>query len=83
NIPVVEPNRQREAAELMAGLRALPADSSTGGRLLDCIVSFHDMIRCDPRAVPRALRALSDGVLVEQANGDSPLVCGWMTLIAA
>ncbi|MET8948604.1 AAA family ATPase [Streptomyces sp. NPDC004542] len=83
NIPVVESGRHEDIEKLLTDLRRLPPEGRVGSRLLDCIIAYHDMMRSDPRAGSRALRGLSDGVLVRHANGESPMVCGWITLLAA
>ena len=64
-------------------LVALPGHDSVGGRMLDAAVAAQQMAMGDPGAVPRARRALADGRLVHEANGEGPLVCGWLTLLAA
>ncbi|MDH6137589.1 DNA-binding CsgD family transcriptional regulator [Kitasatospora sp. MAA4] len=54
-----------------------------GGRILDCVIAGHDAIVGDPRAVPRALRALEDSRLLGKAVGVTPAVLAWWVLICA
>ncbi|GAA1993121.1 AAA family ATPase [Catenulispora subtropica] len=64
-------------------LRELPAHDSIGGRLLDCAIACFDMAGGDPSATDRARLALADGSVVEEANGEGALLCGWLALLAA
>ncbi|MEV7403097.1 AAA family ATPase [Streptomyces sp. NPDC091267] len=82
NIAAVEPTCQDIVGKYEHSW-GIPPDSNTGGKLLDCIISFHDMVRCRRAGIERAIRGMSDGVLSRYAIGDSPQVCGWITLLAA
>jgi DNA-binding CsgD family transcriptional regulator/tetratricopeptide (TPR) repeat protein len=64
-------------------LRRLPAHDSVGGRMLDCMIASHRMAIGVPDEQHRAHEALADGQLVEEINGEGPLVCGWISLLAA
>jgi ATP/maltotriose-dependent transcriptional regulator MalT len=82
NMFIVEPRRQ----SIVHGLRhlwQLKPHHSVGGRLLDCVLAFHDMKACRPEAVERARRGLADGVLIDQAAGDAPIGSAWVVLLAA
>ncbi|MFF3404330.1 AAA family ATPase [Streptomyces sp. NPDC002659] len=77
------PGRDEILARLPA-LHRLPPHPSVGAKLLDCAIAGRDMALCDPRAVPRARRALADGTLIQQAAGDPvALVGGWVALLTA
>ncbi|MFF8512856.1 LuxR C-terminal-related transcriptional regulator [Streptomyces sp. NPDC015492] len=64
-------------------LRSLPAYDSTGGRMLDCMIAGQAMAVGDTSEQHRVREALADGRLVRDANGEGPLVCGWIALLAA
>ncbi|MFG2794378.1 AAA family ATPase [Streptomyces sp. NPDC048419] len=76
-------DRQTDFPELIARLRGLEPDPSVGGRMIDCVLSFHDALTGDPQAMPRALRGIEDGLLVERTNGDSTLAGPWVLLAAS
>jgi len=78
----IAPDRTDALARLPL-LRQRPAHDSIGGRLLECAISSVDMAAVDPAAVPRARRALGDGSLVREVNGDGAVLCGWITLLTA
>ncbi|MFD9624026.1 AAA family ATPase [Streptomyces virginiae] len=69
--------------ERLPRLQQLEPGSGLGGRSLDCVLAGHEMFNCDPRALPRALRATADGVLVQQANGEIPLFIACLALAAS
>ena len=79
---MVEPRRQTVTRRLVAKWRLAP-EPTTGGRLLDCMLAFHDMKACLPEAVELARCALADGVLLEHANGEAPVGSAWVVLLAA
>ena len=54
-----------------------------GAQLLDAAIALHETAAADPRGAGRAHDALTDGTLVALSNGEGPLVCGWITLVAA
>ena len=56
---------------------------SPGARQLEAVVALHEAAAADPVGAERAHRALADDTLVELANGDGPVVCGWFALVAA
>jgi DNA-binding CsgD family transcriptional regulator len=91
--------RRRLEAALLVGAVIIPGQSAitdrlpelaqaatldtVGGRMLAAALSIHELARADPGGRSRAHDAIADGVLVEQANGEGALVCGWITLLAA
>jgi DNA-binding CsgD family transcriptional regulator/tetratricopeptide (TPR) repeat protein len=80
--PVVVPGR-RDIVARAGELADLPAADGLGARMLSAALACHEMARCDPAGAARAGAALADGTLVRLANGEGPLVCGWITLLAA
>jgi len=80
--PVVVPGR-RDIVARAGELAALPPADGLGARMLSATLACHEMARCDPAGAARSRAALADGTLVRQANGEGPLVCGWITLLAA
>jgi len=78
----VVPGR-RDLAQTVTRLRAVAPAGGVGGRMLDAALALHEAATGDPAGRTRAHRALADGLLVEQANGEGPLVCGWLVLAAA
>ncbi|WP_143204905.1 LuxR C-terminal-related transcriptional regulator [Streptomyces sp. CB02009] len=64
-------------------LRSLPAYDSMGGRMLDCMIASQAMAVGDTSELHRVREALVDGRLVREANGEGPLVCGWIALLAS
>ena len=79
---LVAPGRRDLAAGLNR-VRTIPHGTGIGARLLDAVIALHETAAADPRGAGRAHEALTDGTLVAQANGEGPLVCGWITLVAA
>jgi DNA-binding CsgD family transcriptional regulator len=82
NVTVLEPGR----LDLAAGIEPVPAEEgppSVGGRALDCVLALRAAFEARPVAAALARRGLSDGSLVRHRCGDSPLVCGWIALLAA
>lgn len=74
---------QPDMARQLAQAEELPPHDSVGGRLLDCAVScMQAAYGSDPAALPLARHAVEDGSLVEQANGNGAMLCGWVTLLA-
>lgn len=82
NVLIVEPGKQELVGQLHS-LWNLEPEPSIGARLLDCVIAFHDMKQCRPEAVDRARRAIADGLLVAQANGEAPLTSAWVVLATA
>ncbi|MGW3140323.1 ATP-binding protein [Streptomyces sp. NPDC001139] len=79
---IVDVGREKDIAQLH-GWWDLPPDDSIGGRMLDCVIAFHDMKACVRSAVERARRGLADGVLIEEANGETSTADGWVVLLTA
>jgi len=75
--------RHPELPARVDALRRLDPHPSVGGRMLDAVIACYDGTANDPAAVARAERALGDGLLVDQAPGDTAVVCGWWALVAA
>ncbi|MFI8294155.1 helix-turn-helix transcriptional regulator [Streptomyces sp. NPDC085614] len=82
SVPFVDPGR-KELLERVADLRKIPPSESWGGKTLDGLISLHDTFSGNREAVTRARRALKEGVLVENASGQTPVVCAWQALLAA
>ena len=80
--PIIVPGRQDIAGRVEELRRRPPADG-VGARMLEAVIGCHEMSAGDPRGVDRARAALADGTLVRVANGEGPVVCGWLTLLAA
>jgi DNA-binding CsgD family transcriptional regulator len=80
--PVVVPGR-RDIVARVGELADLPPADGLGARMLSATLACHEMARCDPAGAARSRAALADGTLVRLANGEGPLVCGWITLLAA
>ncbi|WP_182875556.1 helix-turn-helix transcriptional regulator [Microbispora sp. H10670] len=82
NVTVLEPGRLHLLDEVgqAAGDDEPP---SAGGRALDCVLALRAAFETRPQAAQAARRGLSDGLLVRLGTGDSPLVCGWLALLAA
>ncbi|MBO4269507.1 ATP-binding protein [Microbispora triticiradicis] len=82
NVTVLEPGQLHLLDEVgqAAGDDEPP---SAGGRALDCVLALRAAFEARPQAAPAARRGLSDGLLVRLGTGDSPLVCGWLALLAA
>lgn len=72
-----------EILDSVDDLHRLAPQDSAGARLLDCAIACRDMVLCDPSAITRARNALADGVLVQQETGESSVLSGWYTLLAA
>ena len=79
---LVAPGRRDLAAGLNR-VRTFPPGPGLGARLLDAVIALHETAAADPRGADRAHDVLADGMLVDQSNGEGPLVCGWITLVAA
>jgi DNA-binding CsgD family transcriptional regulator len=78
----VVPGRRDLALSRLERVRALPPADGIGARMLDAVIGLHDMAAANPAGVARARDAVADGLLVARANGEGPLVCAWLTLIA-
>ena len=63
---MADPGLCRIGDELVSGLREATPDPGLGGRMLDCLVAWHDAVATEQTAEPvsRALRGLDQGVLV-------------------
>lgn len=65
-------------------LRRLEPHPSVGGRTLDAIVAWYDaLVLAAPAAIPRAKRAIADGLLVERGHSGAGLNAAWHTLLMA
>ncbi|MCQ6555005.1 AAA family ATPase [Streptomyces sp. C10-9-1] len=85
-IPLFEPAAPDLRQDLLREVgrqRLLRPGSTLGGKFLDCVIAVHDAVVGDPRAVPRALRAVQDGELLHRAIGATPLALAWWVLICA
>ena len=78
---VVTPGRD-DLTDRLPALRDRLGDSS-GARQREAVVALHEAAAADPVGAERAHRALADDTLVELANGEGPVVCGWFALVAA
>ncbi|MGW1055744.1 helix-turn-helix transcriptional regulator [Streptomyces sp. NPDC002521] len=86
SVPLFEPaapELRRDILRDVGRQRLLGPGPTLGGKFLDCVIAGHDVVVGDPRAVPRALRALEDGELLRQAGGATPLALAWWVLICA
>ncbi|WP_037599789.1 helix-turn-helix transcriptional regulator [Streptacidiphilus rugosus] len=87
SIPFYEPGRsetRRDILRRVSELRSRDTYPTAGGRVLDCVIAGHDTVLGDPRAVPRALRALHNPAdLLQLTAGDVGLSLGWLALISA
>lgn len=72
-----------EILQRLDELRGLPADDSVGARMLESAIASREMVICDPAAIPRARRALSDAAFVRLAIGDPCGNGGFNALISA
>jgi DNA-binding CsgD family transcriptional regulator len=79
---VVAPGRS-DLTDGLDELRAQTPVDSPGGRQLDAVLSLHEAAVADPAAIERARRAFADDLLLEVANGEGPVVSGWLALSAA
>lgn len=78
------PRTQTGLTALVTQLREMRPQPQLGSRLLDGSIALYDAtVLADPGAVARAGRAISDGTLVNSANGESGLVHAWLTLLKA
>ncbi|MFI8829253.1 helix-turn-helix transcriptional regulator [Streptomyces sp. NPDC053431] len=64
-------------------LQQLKPHDGVGGRSLDSVLALHEMLTCDPRAIQRSRRGIADGVLVQQANGEIPLLTACLVLVGS
>ena len=78
-VPLKEPGHD-DLARRVDELRDLEPHASVGGRSLDCVIALHDAVAGDPRAAPRALRGLRDGLLVRRAHSGTALDTAWSVL---
>ncbi|WP_395368456.1 AAA family ATPase [Streptomyces tubercidicus] len=86
SVPLFEPaapDIRQDILREVGEQRLLEPGPSLGGKLLDCVIAGHDAVVGDPRAVPRALRAMQDGELLQQAIGTTSLALAWWVLICA
>ncbi|MFJ3812545.1 AAA family ATPase [Streptomyces sp. NPDC090073] len=86
SVPLFEPaapGLRQDILREVGRQRLLGPGPTLGGKSLDCVIAGHDAIVGDPRAVPRALRALQDGELLRRAAGTTPLALAWWVLICA
>ncbi|TDB82682.1 LuxR C-terminal-related transcriptional regulator [Micromonospora sp. KC721] len=82
NVTVLEPNQLHLMDEIAPPVAGGPLPT-VGGRALDCVLSLRAAFEARPEAAALAGGGLADGLLVRHGTGDSPLVCGWLTLLAA
>jgi DNA-binding CsgD family transcriptional regulator len=85
NACLADPALQERAHASVAAWRSNSLDTSVGGRMLDCLIAWYDSMITEPAAtcVERGLAALSDGVLIENANGSVALADAVWVLAAA
>ncbi|WP_219664472.1 helix-turn-helix transcriptional regulator [Streptomyces bambusae] len=86
SVPLFEPaapGLRQDILREVGRQRLLGPGPTLGGKFLDCVIAGHDAIVGDPRAVPRALRAMQDGELLQRAAGTTPLALAWWVLICA
>ncbi|MFC7483376.1 hypothetical protein ACFQX7_29855 [Luedemannella flava] len=82
NVTVVEPD-QLHLMDEVTQQATNGSPPTVGDRALDCVLALRAAFEARPEAAALAVRGLSDGLLVRQGTGDSPLVCGWLALLAA
>lgn len=86
SVPLFEtagPDLRQEILREVGHQRLHGPEPTLGGKFLDCVIAGHDTIVGDPRAVPRALRAIQDEELLHRALGTAPLALAWWVLICA
>jgi AAA ATPase domain len=85
NAAMADPVLCRLGDQLVSGLREATPDPGLGGRMLDCLIAWHDAVATRPAAetASRALRGLDQGILLRQANGDVAFADGCWVLAAA
>jgi DNA-binding CsgD family transcriptional regulator len=85
NAAMADPGLCRLGDQSVSQLREAAPDPGVGGRMLDCLIAWHDAVATSPAAetVARALRGLDQGILVRHANGDVALADGCWVLAAA
>jgi DNA-binding CsgD family transcriptional regulator len=70
-----------EMSELADRLAQLPFHDSLGGRALEATLGGIAMIRCEPRALGHARRAMADGMMLELIPGESPVPVAWFVQV--
>jgi DNA-binding CsgD family transcriptional regulator len=82
NVTVLEPDHLHLMDEVAPSLAGEPP-LTVGGQALACVLALRAAFEARPEAAGMAGGALADGRLVRHGTGDSPLVCGWLALLAA
>ncbi|MFI8829235.1 AAA family ATPase [Streptomyces sp. NPDC053431] len=78
------PVPKSELSNLLTELRRIEPQETIGSRMLDGVVASYDAaVLLDPSSVNRALRAISDGLLLQSAPADIGMVHAWFCLLEA
>ncbi|MFC9582002.1 AAA family ATPase [Streptomyces yangpuensis] len=86
SVPLLEsaaPGMRHDILREVGRQRLRGPGQTVGGRFLECVIAGHDVVVGDPRGVPRALRVVQDGELLQRAVGLTPLALAWWVLICA
>jgi DNA-binding CsgD family transcriptional regulator len=85
NVFISDPALHARSAGRFAQLRSRSVDPSLGGRMLDCLIAWHDAMLTAPATgcAERALRGLEQNLLTDHPTGGVALADGCWVLAAA